>query len=559
MAIRFPEIGELFLDRYEVTEVLGRGGMSRVYGAVQRGIDRKVAIKVLAPAGAENLSDQEFERVAKRFEREAKIVSKLRSPHTMVMHDYGQRDELLYMILEYVDGTNLHELVRAHGAIPEPRVVRIVKQVLGSLAEAHSMGVLHRDIKPQNIMVFEHLGSPDYVKVLDFGIAKLGSEAQKAETQLTGEQTIVGTPSYMSPEQILNQALDARTDIYSLGLVAFELAFGVVAVESESNFSTMAHHLSPKPIEFPDDRLSPGMRQVLERMIKKPRDERYGSAIELMHDLEALEGGSLIITPPEMPTADRMHTQPDRPAPTGPMAAGTPFPEPLPLVTSEGVPPSKKLYATAAVMLLLVAILGVVAVNLIIMMMDKMREPEAAAEIPPAAVVEPVAAEEPPPADPAPAELAVEEPAAPAEAAGVAEDEPVEVAEGDTPAADPTDEPPKPAARAARKKSQPVAKSEPKPETKEEPVPTRAEPSATDNEPAATDLAATQTAPAPVEKPVETPPKDAPPAKISPTVTATPTTTKTTSKKEPARSSEDEEPPRKKKKKKKQEPGVYSF
>lgn len=285
---QFPKVGERFLDRYQITKLLGAGGMSRVYGAVQDGIDRKVAIKLLAPANVENLTVAALDRFAARFEREARIISKFKSPHTVVIYNYGRSKDHLYMILEWVEGTNLHELVGAMRPLPVDRVVRILRQALASLSEAHGMGVLHRDIKPQNIMVFENLAESDFVKVLDFGLAKAFGGTLGDATKLTAERTILGTPSYMSPEQIMAYDLTPASDLYSLGLVAYELLFGIAAIEADSAVSTMARHLAPTPIEIPDDKRIPReLLAILRRMIAKPVDERYATASEVLADLAA--------------------------------------------------------------------------------------------------------------------------------------------------------------------------------------------------------------------------------------------------------------------------------
>ena len=285
------------MDRYRITEVLGAGGMSRVYGAIQDGLDRKVAIKLLAPAGADDLSPSQFDNLAARFEREAKLISSFRSSHTVVMYDFGRSADYLFMILENVEGQNLHQLVKETGPLPAARVARIMRQALGSLAEAHERGILHRDIKPQNIMVYEHLGEPDNVKVLDFGIAKAIGETGRDVRKLTEERVIVGTPSYMSPEQILGNQLSPSSDIYSLGLVAYELLFGIVAIEADSAVSTMARHLAPTPIEIPTDRGMPaGFLDILRKMISKDAAQRHQSATEVLADLNAWDGGDSSLT-----------------------------------------------------------------------------------------------------------------------------------------------------------------------------------------------------------------------------------------------------------------------
>ncbi len=284
------------MGRYVIDRVIGAGGFSRVYKATQMGVDRPVAIKVLDPnISGKRMSEAERERklmmVAKRFEREAKLISKLRDPNTVVMHDYGQtEDGLLYMVLEYVDGITIGELIRQAGALPAARVAKILGQALSSLQEAHAFGVLHRDIKPANIMVYEHIGRTDQVKVLDFGIAKtVSDQAQKTSTsELTGDGVLVGTPRYMSPEQIRGDVeLGPPSDIYSLGLVAYEMISGTKAVEADSSMKIIARHLDPTPIELPRTMFAPpGVINIINRMLEKDLSRRYADCAEVMRDLE---------------------------------------------------------------------------------------------------------------------------------------------------------------------------------------------------------------------------------------------------------------------------------
>ncbi|MEZ4458684.1 MAG: serine/threonine-protein kinase [bacterium] len=184
----------------------------------------------------------------------------MRDPHTVAVHDYGRTESgLLFMVLEYVDGKTLFQLIRESGAIAPERVVKMLRQCLLSLQEAHALGVLHRDIKPANIMVYEHIGRADQIKVLDFGIAKLvGSETNKS-TEMTAEDVLVGTPRYMSPEQIRGETeLTASADIYSLGLVMYELLTGTRAIDVESSMGIIARHLDPDPLLIPLNAPIPG-------------------------------------------------------------------------------------------------------------------------------------------------------------------------------------------------------------------------------------------------------------------------------------------------------------
>lgn len=541
MTIQFPQVGERFLDRYRIVEILGAGGMSRVYGAVQDGLDRRVAIKLLAPAGAENLTASQFDNIVARFQREAKLISSFRSSHTVVMYDYGRQDDWLFMILEHVDGQNLHQLVETTGPLPAPRVARIVRQALVSLAEAHHMGILHRDIKPQNIMVYEHLGDPDIVKVLDFGIAKAIGETGKDQRKLTEERTIVGTPSYMSPEQILGNQLTPASDLYSLGLVAYELLFGIVAVEADSAVSTMARHLAHTPIEIPDDRqMDQQFLDILRKMIHKDVAFRYGSASEILADLTDWDGGDPNLTLPRIST----------PAFNNDTVEGIP-PVIQPSQPTEQPPTDKNqpLVVGSALLLTLAILLAVGVVVALVMMMQE-QPPDGAAEV--AATVEAGPAAEPAPLRAEPTESepveVVSADSAPAEPEAQPDDiEPVVEADGEAqpepePEADDSDTKAVAVKKAAPKK-QAQKKTEPEPEDAVEPpeplvvVPPQPEP-------------AVATAPEP--KPEAEP-------KPEPEATPKPVVKKTVAKKTTSKSKKDDEDEKKKKKEKKQKAPPLSF
>jgi serine/threonine protein kinase len=290
----FPSVGDLFLGRYRVEAVLGAGGFARVYRAVQEDLERLVAIKVMRPAVDTEESTEEtlaqIQQVEERFRREAKVISKFRSPNTVVVHDYGRTNGgLLYMTLEYVDGQTVKDLITNTAPIAPRRVVHIVKQVLRSLHEAHSFDILHRDIKPQNIMVYDHLDQTDLVKVLDFGIAKLMEVEEEAAAveELTTDGVLVGTPRYMSPEQIRGDRLGPASDLYSLGLVTFEMLTGSKAVDETTTMRIIARHLDPSPLRFPDSApVGDALRSIVERMIAKEPDARFESARELLKQLD---------------------------------------------------------------------------------------------------------------------------------------------------------------------------------------------------------------------------------------------------------------------------------
>ncbi len=279
MAGTFPKPGDLFEGRYRIRSMIGSGGFARVYSAMQEDLGRVVALKILTPP-----KDGDYEtKVVDRFNQEARLVSRLQDPHTITMFDFGRSsDGLLYMVFEYVNGVSLSHLISTEAPLAPVRVVKILLQTLSSLEEAHAMGVLHRDIKPGNIMVFEHVGRSDQAKLLDFGIAKLTGQDQLPQ-DLTADGALIGTPRYMSPEQIRGEKLTAQSDIYSLGLVAYEMLMGKKAIESNSSVTIIGKQLDPQSFSLPVLATVPvGLRTIVNRMLAKEREGRYLNAAEVM-------------------------------------------------------------------------------------------------------------------------------------------------------------------------------------------------------------------------------------------------------------------------------------
>lgn len=310
---RFPTIGEVFVGRYEILNVIGTGGFSQVYRARQTDLGREVAIKVLKPVNDPTKSEAERERkfdlVSKRFEREARLISRLKDRNTVVMYDYGATpDGLLYMVLEHVDGITIAQLLQTSGPLAPERVVKILRQALTSLHEAHTLGVLHRDIKPGNIMVYDHVGRADQVKVLDFGIAKTVDRADggthTTSSDVTADGVLVGTPRYMSPEQIRGKTLTAASDVYSLGLVAYEMLMGMKAVDADSSLRIIARHLDTDPIGLPSTLSMPTrLRSIINKMLIKDPAERFSSCEEVLVALEGWDE-NVQFQPSDEPTTD---------------------------------------------------------------------------------------------------------------------------------------------------------------------------------------------------------------------------------------------------------------
>lgn len=283
---RLPEPGDIFEERYRIDSLLGAGGFAHVYLATQQDLGRQVAIKVIKKLATEREGDQ---TAIERFRREAKLIARLRDPHTISLHDFGETDAgQPYMVTEYVAGESLDETLRREHVLAPARVVAILRQVLSSLEEAHEMGVLHRDIKPANILIYEHLRKKDQVKVLDFGIAKpMGQEDGLTKSDLTQAGFIVGTPRYMAPEYLKGEQVTPAADIYSLGLLGYELLVGKKAIEGETSMTIIAKQVSPDKVELPPALKVPRkLRQVIERMVAKGLDERFASAEQVLVALE---------------------------------------------------------------------------------------------------------------------------------------------------------------------------------------------------------------------------------------------------------------------------------
>src|SRR6185295_6292282 len=207
-----PFVGKVIDGRYEIQQRVGEGGMGVVYKARQMSIDRTIALKMLNQQMA---GDQQW---VQRFYNEAKACSRLQHPNTIKMFDFGQtQDGRFFMTMEFLDGQVLRGAIQSSAPMQPARVMRILVQCCASLAEAHSIGIIHRDIKPDNVFLMNMPGSPDFVKLLDFSVAKL-LEGDRMKTQAG---VVFGTPQYMSPEQGRGAPLDARSDLYALGILAF--------------------------------------------------------------------------------------------------------------------------------------------------------------------------------------------------------------------------------------------------------------------------------------------------------------------------------------------------
>ncbi|MGH7636662.1 MAG: protein kinase domain-containing protein, partial [Gemmatimonadaceae bacterium] len=274
-------VGTIIADRYHVLRKLGEGGMGTVYLAEHVKMGRKSAVKVMNPAMVNDAD------AISRFNREAANASKISHPNVAAVYDFGETSEgLIYLAMEFVEGPPLTKIIEESGALPAIRAADIARQTADALSVAHDMGIVHRDLKPDNIMLAKNRDGSDCVKVVDFGIAKVANnESQK----VTRTGLVVGTPEYMSPEQLAGDKLDGRSDIYSLGLVAFAMMTGKLPFPGETVQESMIARLTDEPkrlIEMkPDVNWPPAVQVVMDKALQRDFETRYKSAGEFGRDL----------------------------------------------------------------------------------------------------------------------------------------------------------------------------------------------------------------------------------------------------------------------------------
>ncbi|MBI3099459.1 MAG: serine/threonine protein kinase [Planctomycetes bacterium] len=280
-------VGKSQIAGYRLLEKIGQGAMGAVFKAKQMSMDRIVAVKILAPKFAQN------SKFVEQFFAEARSVARLNHPNIIQGIDVGEANGLYYFVMEYVDGPTVGDLLRRGGALDQKRALQIILQIVCALNYAQKYGLVHRDIKPDNIM----LTRAGLAKLCDLGLAKLVTRNAPSRTDFSGS---LGTPSYISPEQARGeQNVDTRSDLYSLGASFYHMVVGDVPFPADSAAVAIAKHLTEEPIP-PRERnglVSEGVNMVVLRLMRKKREDRYPSPGELLKDLEVLSAGGRLASP----------------------------------------------------------------------------------------------------------------------------------------------------------------------------------------------------------------------------------------------------------------------
>jgi serine/threonine-protein kinase len=333
----YPLIGQVVGGRYHIVALIGEGGMGIVYKAEQRlgSTLRKVAVKTLHAELSRDPS------ITARFHREVGTVAQLEHPNTVRVYDFGSTDDgTLYIAMEFLDGKALNRVIETEGALDPKRVSHIIRQVAGSLDEAHRQGIIHRDLKPENVLLIERAGEKDVVKLVDFGIAARTESAEREKEQkLTQQGMVLGTPPYMSPEQFTGKPLDARSDVYSLGVMVYEMLTGQLPFQADTAWQWATHHMTSPPRSFDDSpaggRIPEALRRTVLKALSKEPADRQNSAGQFYTEFVA-SAGNLTSVAPKAPAAAVGKTEA--------MPQATPFA----MAPTEGMPASPALSPAAA-------------------------------------------------------------------------------------------------------------------------------------------------------------------------------------------------------------------
>jgi len=280
------------LGSYQLGEKIGAGGMGEVWRAKHKLLARPAAVKLIRPEsfgpGGDN---SEARAILKRFEREAQVTAMLTSPHSVALYDFGiAEDGVFYYVMELLEGRDLKTLVRESGPVSVERAIHFLREACDSLADAHDRGLIHRDIKPANIFTCRRGRDFDFVKVLDFGLVKNVRDRGESVTELTGAGTTSGTPGFMAPEMITGEKVDARSDIYGLGCVAYWLLTGQMVFEGNTPMSILIQHVKEEPAPLSSRtelRIPPRLEQIVHACLAKSPSQRPASADELGEMLAA--------------------------------------------------------------------------------------------------------------------------------------------------------------------------------------------------------------------------------------------------------------------------------
>jgi eukaryotic-like serine/threonine-protein kinase len=374
-----PLIGQVVGGRYHIIELIGEGGMGVVYKAEQRlgSTVRKVAVKTLHAELSRDAA------ITARFHREVGTIAHLEHPNTVRVYDFGSTDDgTLYIAMEYLDGRPLNKVIETDGALEPRRVAHLICQVAGSLDEAHRQGIVHRDLKPENVLLMDRAGEKDVVKLVDFGIAARTETADREKEQkLTQQGMVLGTPPYMSPEQFTGKHLDARSDVYSLGIMAYEMLTGQLPFQADTPWQWATHHMTSQPRSFDDlpsgTRIPEGLRRtVLKALSKEPQDRQSGAGQFYAEFNAALQSAS---APARAPSGGKTEAMPQGApfamAATEHMPAASPIAARSPATASPPValPPAPRperpsgnkglIYGLSGVGAVLLIAMGVVALN----------------------------------------------------------------------------------------------------------------------------------------------------------------------------------------------------